>query len=164
MMVNACPLGHHAESERDVFLLALDSTRTPYAAPGVVGRQFTCFCAMDARGLSDEALQIFCSTLLRLGCAYLCTWGPDCKRVHDIMDRVVVGDDPPATYVGCVMTTWHAKDCLEDAIDYFLTCTYPDEDYAPNGCGAALIISVGSDDWRAMMAKYVASRTIPKVT
>lgn len=123
------------------------------------GRPFTCFCAMDAKSVSDNALQLFCMALLRLGCAYLCTWGPDCERVHDVMDSVAVGDNPPTRHAGCVMTTWHANDSLDEALDYFLTCTYPDEEYAPDGCDFALIISAGSSDWSAVIAQQVTSRT-----
>jgi hypothetical protein len=112
---------------------------------------------MDAREIPDTQISAFCSQLIRLGCAYLCTWGPDCERVHDLMDREVVGRNPPDTYLGCLMTTWHAKDSLADAVDFFLTCTDPDEDYAPNGCSRALGIVVGCDAWATEVEGYVRS-------
>ena len=81
---------------------------------------------MDATALAAAELGEFCRHLLRSGCAYLCTWGPDCERVHDVMDQAVVGENPPDTYLGCVMTTWHEKESLIDALEYFFDCTLPD--------------------------------------
>ena len=106
------------------------------------GRHFVCLCVMDARNTSADELGSFCSNLLRTGCAYFCAWGPDCERVHNAMDAEIVGDDPPTTYIGCVMTTWHANEALRDAFGFFLDCTAPDEDFAPDGCASALIIVV----------------------
>jgi len=77
------------------------------------------------------------------------------------MDGEVVGENPPDTYVGCVMTTWHEKESLIDALEYFFDCTEPDSDFAPNGCDWALIISVGSPGWDEAVERYVAQRTVP---
>ena len=63
------------------------------------------------------------------------------------MDEQVIGDDPPATYIGCLMTTWHAKESLVEAVDFFLACTIPDEEYAPPGCRHGLAVAVGSTEW-----------------
>ena len=75
------------------------------------------------------------------------------------MDEEVVGENPPETDVGCVMTTWHDKDSLTGALEYFFDCTVPDSDFAPNGCDWALIISVGSPVWDEAIEQYVAQRT-----
>lgn len=114
-------------------------------------------CAMDARGIPDDQISVFCSHLIRLGCAYLCSWGLDCERVHDIMDREVIGSNPPDSYLGCLMTTWHPKESLAKVVDYFLTCTVPDEDYSPNGCSRALAIVVGSSAWVAEIERQIRS-------
>jgi hypothetical protein len=57
---------------------------------------------------------------------------------------VVVGENPPATYRGCLMTTWHARESLNDALFFLLHCTAADEEFAPEGIQAFLIISVAS--------------------
>ena len=77
------------------------------------------------------------------------------------MDREVLGENPPETYLGCVMTTWHAEDSLEDGLEFFLTCAYPDEKYSPHGCDSALIVSVGSNTWPNAIKQYVTARTMP---
>jgi hypothetical protein len=112
---------------------------------------------MDARDIPDEQMSALCSQLIRLGCAYLCCWGPARERVHDIMDQEVLGSNPPDSYLGCLMTTWHSKESLAEAVDYFLACTIPDEDYAPDGCSRALTIVVGSGDWATEMERHIRS-------
>ena len=154
-------LGYHAASKRSVYLLSLDSLGPDFTIPACESQPFTCLCAMDATAFTAAELGEFCGRLLRFGCAYLCTWGPDCERVHDIMDQEVIGENPPDTYVGCVMTTWHEKESLTEALEYFFDCTVPDSDFAPNGCDWALIISVGSPVWDEMVERYVAQRTVP---
>jgi hypothetical protein len=93
--------------------------------PSSLKRQFTCFCASDARKVPADVLAKFCSRLIKMGCAYLCSWGPACERVHDAMDEELMADQPPDTYIGCLMTTRHAKDSLDNALWYLLNCTEP---------------------------------------
>jgi len=88
-----------------------------------------------------------CSQLLKLGCAYLSTWGPDCERVHDIMDKVADAESNITS--GVVMTTWHDDESLSEALWYFLNCTHPDEEYAPKGCDLGLVVVVASKEWTA---------------
>jgi len=159
--VTACYLGRHSDAndkDREVYLLTLDSLSTPYLAPEIAGHQFTCLCALDATFVSSEDLSRFCLRLLELGCAYFCAWGPDCERVHDTMDKEEVGllGSPDG---GVVMTTWHAKDSLKAALDFFIDCTEPDETYAPHGCDRGLIICVANPKWKAAIKRY-ASREI----
>lgn len=158
-MPNPRFLGYHADTGRNVYLLSLDSLDASFAIPAGESQPFTCLCAMDATASTAVEFGEFCGHLLRYGCAYLCTWGPDCERVHDVMDEEVVGENPPETDVGCVMTTWHDKDSLAGALEYFFDCTVPDSDFAPNGCDRALIISVGSPVWDEAIERYVAQRT-----
>jgi hypothetical protein len=162
-MMNARSLGFDDATKRAIFLLTLDSLNGLWVRPNSDGRHFVCFCAMDARAMSADELGEFCSRLLHLGCAYPCTWGPDCQRVHDIMDEEIVGDNPPDTDWGDVMTTWHSKDSLEDALQFFLTCTTPDEVFAPDACSSGLIITVGSTEWCTAIEHYVTARTLPAV-
>lgn len=146
-------LGYHAQSAREVFLLTLDSLTAPYES--IAGSRFTCFCAIDANGLHVNEIGSFCASLLQSGCAYLSVWGPDCQRVHDIMDEEVVGDNPPLTEWGDVMTTWHENESLEEALEFFVFDTYPDDTYAPNGCDRAFLFSIGSDDWSRAIERRV---------
>ncbi len=148
-------IGYDSSTGRQVSILALEAIQTSFTWSECEGEQFVCLCAMDARSISDEQISALCSRLIQLGCAYLCSWGPDCERVHDIMDRTVIGSDPPKTYLGCLMTTCHAKESLAEAVDYFLTCTVPDGYYSPNGCTKALAVAVGSGLWATQIKQHV---------
>jgi hypothetical protein len=57
------------------------------------------------------------------------------------------------------MTTSHSDESVEDALFFVLECTAPDEEYAPDGCGSVLIVSVGSGDWNVAIEQYITART-----
>jgi hypothetical protein len=148
-------VGYDATTERQIWTLKLDALQPAFAWDELQGKKFACLCAMDASSISTDELSSFCSHLIGLGCAYFCVWGPDCERVHDIMDEEVIGDEPPATDIGCLMTTWHAKEPLVKAVDFFLICTLPDEEYAPAGCPYGLAITVGSTEWATEIHQHL---------
>ncbi len=75
-------LGHHGPTDRDVFLLDIDSFGSPLLLPEKQGRYFICFCAGDASGLPADVLGEFCLTLLRGGCVYFCAWGLRAAASH----------------------------------------------------------------------------------
>jgi hypothetical protein len=153
-------IGRHVVSERDVAVLRLDSVQTAFEWEDRKGHHFACLCAMDARAVGGDELRSFCLHLLRIGCAYFCAWGPDCERVHDTMDAEIVGDDPPATYIGgCVMTTWHTDESLQEVLEFFFDWTTPDEEYAPDGCASALIITAGSALWAEEIERFAKAVT-----
>lgn len=108
--------------------------------------RFICLMAWDARGVSDEAIRRIAARLLDEGAVYLCCWGPDCERVHDLVDAVDIARNPSCEPV--VMTTWHAREPLSDAIWFALNCAYPDVGYE-EGCRSVLAISIGNVAWSA---------------
>ncbi len=58
--------------------------------------------------VSSDVIGLFCATVLRLGCVLLCLGsGLDC--VHEIMDEEIIGDNPPRSSFGTVMTTSHLE-------------------------------------------------------
>lgn len=83
---------------------------------------------------------------------YFCSWGPDCERLHDIVDEVLVGDDiGEQKFAGpqsgdVIMTTWHAKHRLEDAIDFFATCAVPTDGFAPDS-DFRVVTCVSNEHW-----------------
>jgi hypothetical protein len=54
MSIAASRLGYHQASDREIYLLNIDALGTLYQLPVLRGRHFTCFCALDARGLSAQ--------------------------------------------------------------------------------------------------------------
>jgi hypothetical protein len=153
-------VGYDSKFKRQIWLLALDALTVPFECDELQKQQFACLCVIDASPIETDGLSAFCSRLIDLGCAYFCTWGPDCERVHDIMDEQAIGENPPATDIGCLMTTWHAKESLAKAVNYFLTCTVPDEEYAPAGCGYGLAVVVGPTDWVTNIERHLRQSTV----
>ncbi len=148
-------LGCDPTYDRKIWLLELDALRTAFDWEELEQQKFVCLCAIDASSISRDELSSFCSRLIDLGCAYFCAWGPDCERVHDIMDRLVIGDNPPQTDIGCLMTTWHPRDTIAKAVFFFLSCAEPDEEYAPAGCSHGLAVVIGSAEWAAQFERHI---------
>jgi hypothetical protein len=68
----------------------------------------------DAAGLTHA---------LQLGCRYACFWGEACEEWHDLMDELALPveeerGDPDTV----VMTTWHAKEPLQEAMWFLAFC------------------------------------------
>jgi hypothetical protein len=131
------PLGNHVCVE-------LESLTWPVALH-IPSTRFRLFVAADTTVSTSEALAKFAHATLKLGMVYFCAWGPGCERFHDIVDKVIELDDlGERLFVGptsndVVMTTWHAEDTLDEALDYFLISACPTDGFA-----------VGSNYWVAM--------------
>ena len=115
---------------------------------------FACLLAWDARGVSADTVSAFVEPLLRAGASYFVCWGPDCERVHDIIDEVV--SHPDADFgvpeQSCIMTTWHDSESLQEALWFFLVSSCPDEHYQ-DSTHVALAIAIGSPAWGAELTK-----------
>jgi len=118
----------------------------------IPSKRFRLFVAADTADVSTEDLSNFALAALNRGMVYFCSWGPDCSRFHDIVDEVLVEDDIGAQkFVGpdssdTIMTTSHAKDSLEEAIDFFATCAMPTDGFAPDS-DFRLVICVANQQW-----------------
>jgi hypothetical protein len=117
----------------------------PVDLPEVEG-EFVAFVAVDASGLPDPILESFARKLLSQHAAYVCIWGPDCERVHDVVDAVRDRDHPGGEDDAVVMTTWHADDTLDQALWFALYTACP-HDQLIETCGATVCIVVGRKDW-----------------
>ena len=67
-----------------------------------ISGNFCLFLANDATAIPDEDVRKAAALLLQEGIAYLCVWGPDCERVHDLFDLECIPDEPEGR---CVMAT-----------------------------------------------------------
>ncbi len=88
--------------------------------------RFILFIAADASAASDLEIEGYAFGALASGCEYVCAWGDDCERVHDLFDRVAaerVQELPP---VGLI-STWHAADTLPEAMYFALVLAHNDE-------------------------------------
>ena len=111
---------------------------------------FVCLLAWDARDASADTVSALVAPLLREGASYFVCWGPDCERVHDIIDEMVSCPDNEfgVPEDSDIMTTWHNSEPLSEALRFFLMSSWPDEHYE-GSTHTALAIAVGSPAWAA---------------
>jgi len=117
---------------------------------------FALFLAWDARGVPGPTVVELAAIVLDRGLAYLCAWGPDCERVHDLFDEVGSRRDPGATEETVIMTTWHEDESLDESLWYFLNCALPAEAYL-NSCKSWLAVCVGNDEWARTIEMRLAN-------
>lgn len=137
-----------------------DLAAWPRELVDIDSREFVLFVAADARGVSDDLVKEAARRAIASGMCYLVAWGPDCERVHDLFDRVIVDEHSRGaeTVENVIMTTWHAHDSLDDALRYFLDAATPAEDYRA-ACRTWLAVSVGSDEWAVQIERALADPT-----
>ncbi len=104
------------------------------------------FIAADARSVHTDTIVRAADRMLSSGLRYVCAWGPDCERVHDIFDEVHAGNgtgDPAFT----LMITWHSNESLEEALWFFIANAFPVD--AGTGAASHLAVTVDRADWTA---------------
>lgn len=151
--------GEGVASRGSIFSWSMPSLDDVRLAPNALpSPHFACLLVCDAHCCDDEAILLCADRLLASGLSYFCAWGPDCERVHDLVDQAIirreVGEDRPYP----VMTTWHGDETLEDAIWYILNAAHPDETYGAM-CKSRLVISIGNDAWDSEIQTWLRSVT-----
>jgi len=121
---------------------------------------FGLLIAMDALGVSDQEIKRTAESLVSKGLAYLCVWGPDCERVHDLFDDtinemelhtgVAVGGD------NVIMTTWHSNEPLTEALWFFVDCAFPAHAYERT-CKEWIVAPVASSEWAQTLRSELSS-------
>jgi hypothetical protein len=110
---------------------------------------FALFLASDASVVSPDVLVAFGEWSIGQGMFWLSTWGPDCERVHDIVDEVDVGEGA-GTERPVVMTTWHANDPLDEAL-FLFWWAFPDEG-KPGGPYRVVVVA-DNEEWYAAVQR-----------
>ena len=147
-------LGRHRATKRDVFFAALPSARrvSDIVLPS---RHFVALLAWNAEGESVGAVSSVLEGLFAAGASYLCAWGSDCERVHDIADEVDAYPSELASPGDAVrMTTWHEHETLPEAVQFFLEDTEPDGYYAAS-TESALALCIGSGVFAAQVREAI---------
>jgi hypothetical protein len=111
--------------------------------------------AADARGIPSDIVARVAERLLASGLIYVCTWGPDCKRVHDTFDAAHVGDATREPNFH-LTSTWHSNEPLEEAIWYFLQCACPPGPEIQTA--SYLAVTIGSAEWAATATSALSER------
>lgn len=108
--------------------------------------------AADANGISTELISTIAKRYISAGLIYVCIWGPDCSRVHDIFDMSCAENGSNETSV--LMTTWHDNESLDEAIWFFLNCAFPLDHQTEKTSFVA--ITVGNTAWAQNIEKALA--------
>ena len=141
-------LGIDKDSERSLFLLEVESLSEVPVAIMMGSKYFVSLIACDARRISTDEISALARALLASGCIYFCCWGPDCERVHDIIDETYLEmtglsiQDDEST----IMTSWHDEQTLQDAAWYTLHAAFPDDRFFDE-CKAVVATCVGNSAW-----------------
>jgi hypothetical protein len=126
----------------------------PSARP-LSSRFFVALIACDATSVSDDELIALVRKLGRAGCVYVCCWGPDCERVHDIFDRA---DHELRPNGPIAMSTWHDHEPLSDALWFVLFNSYPDDAFQDE-CRAVVGITIGAPEWATAVRSAFSNPT-----
>ncbi|HUR47626.1 MAG TPA: hypothetical protein VMZ27_17210 [Candidatus Saccharimonadales bacterium] len=142
-------IGHSDVTGRELFSLALPDFGSLPDLIVLPSRNFIAFLAADAANVDAVVLAEFSRRLLRAGCVCFCAWGTDCERVHDLFDGECFSIEP------VIMTTWHPRDSLDDALWFFVFTAFPDDAYGAT-CQSGLAVSIGRPDWDAHIRERLA--------
>jgi len=111
-------LGSYFFGNRELFMLDALRPEDISETLALPSPYFACLLAWDATNTSDDSIVMLAHRLLSAGCVYVCCWGPDCERVHDLIDQV---DSQLNSGTGSIaMTTWHAEESLTEALWFLL--------------------------------------------
>ena len=144
-------LGREETWERDLFMLEVSKISETPEQLLLPSRYFACLLAWDATEISADDIRSVGQKLIQQGAAYFCIWGPDCERVHDVIDEVEeVREQANPDDESVIMTTWHNEEPLSEAIWYVLYSSLPDDPYISE-CKSTLAICIGSPEWAAQI-------------
>ena len=111
-------------------------------------RHFGVLLVCDGKVIPNSVVLTIAKAMTNQGLAYLCTWGPDCERIHDLFDEAIVDIECSEGSINTdsvIMTTWHDEP-MEDAVWYFLYSTLGAGDYAKT-CQSWIVVPIESADW-----------------
>ena len=135
-----------SDSGRTIYFMMLRELSDWPSRIELSSRHFGVLLLCDGRTVSNDAVFSIASRMISQGLAYLCAWGPDCERIHDLFDEELVGDGgEPTSDNPVVMTTWHDEP-MEDAVWYSLYLTVAAGHYEKT-CRSWIIVPVARQDW-----------------
>jgi hypothetical protein len=81
-----------------------------------------------------------------MGAVSVSILGEGCEKVHDIFDELIVDDEISGVLSNEVMTTWHSREPLSEAVFYLLFCSVTFERHKRE-CLKSIAISIGDKSW-----------------
>jgi len=132
--------------EREIILISIsDIKEFDLKALPQLSKYFTLFIANNEKVIindySHKAREI-----IKSGLAYLCAWGNECEKIHDIFDEedvmLELDEANDSNDDNVIMTTWHKEESLKEALWFFLMNTSPTEKYYSE-CKNSLVLLIG---------------------
>jgi hypothetical protein len=147
----------HADDEgpgRQLVLVEADSVADLDVLPALPSEHFVCLVVWDAPSEADVILT-FARTIIAAGAVYVCTFGDGSERVHDAVDDVIVesGRETDADHV--IMTTWHARETLDDALWFALFTSFPAAAYEAT-CRATVVVAIDARRYADQLRRNLA--------
>jgi hypothetical protein len=136
-------LGHAEFGSRDLYALNLRHYKIPSGAFEKIPGHFIACLAMDGAEASDEEIKAIASDLIQAGCVYICCWGPDCERVHNLIDQEDLLLHPTRPWN---MTTWHNDVPLSEALWFSINSAWPDPAF-DESTHAVVGIAFNNPEW-----------------
>ena len=147
-------MGHR---KRRFFLLELPSLQDWPSKLLLPSKYFILFLACDAKGKTNRLLKQTGRKAIRQGMRAACTWGRDCERVHDRIDDACKGLVSERKDESVIMTSWHSRESLREALWYFLYCGFAARRYS-RWCKSWLTVIVGSRRNAEKATRYMRSQ------
>jgi hypothetical protein len=131
---------------RELYLCPADSVGELPEKIRANSTSFALLFAVDAKALNDQEILDAAAKLVEKGLVVLCAWGPDCERVHDLFDKAAREKNDALTGDDVVMTFWHAKETLIEALWFFVHAAFPTHSFEAN-CLDWIIAPIRDRDW-----------------
>ena len=114
--------------------------------------QFTTFLALHADRYTDRAIIALGWRLRAAGLVWLCAWGPDCGRVHNLFDVVAIEEERTGIQRPWLMTDEINDEPLAEALWYALNAVGED---VKDLCKSAVVIGTDRGDWRREIRSWL---------
>jgi hypothetical protein len=134
----------HPESERHLYGLTAEFIDEWPASLELATEHFVALVACDPADLLDKDIAQFAKTLIGQGARYIAVWGPDCERVHDVVDETVANLDPDSNADSVILTEWHDDESFAEAVYSAVHSNFPASDWEPT-CNSVVVGVVGSE-------------------
>jgi hypothetical protein len=140
-----------SDFERDLIYTLVSDLSEISKDEELFSKHFILFIACDFSKYTVDELSSFAEKMLDEGAVTICTWGKDCEKMCDIFDEIIVDREIETKQeIPLIMTTWHPKDSLDEALWFALNVISPIDEYKVT-CKSTLIAAVGNEDWNKLL-------------
>ena len=136
-------LGHAEFGSRDLYVLNLRHHKIPHGAFKEINGGFIACLAIDGTEATDVEIKTIALDLMRAGCTYICCWGPDSERVHELIDQEDAELHPAGPWN---RTTWQNDVPLAEALWFSINSAWPDTKFE-EATHAVVGISFNHPEW-----------------